>query len=81
METKIEPLGSYILVREIKNEKKGGLLIPDSVKEQIQKASVVAVSVEVDIVKPGDTVLYQINKGHQIGDNKLVLAHDLMGKL
>ncbi len=65
---KIQPLGDRVLVEPVKNgeEKKGGIIIPDSAKEKPQEGKVVAVGTgKIDDdgkkipfnVKAGDKVL------------------------
>lgn len=80
MEAKVIPLGDYILVSEIK-ESVGVLLTPDNMKGKIQKARVVAVSDDVEGIFVDDTVLYAVNRGHEIGEYKLVLVSDLLAKI
>ena len=77
MALKIKPLGDRILVEPIeeKEEKKGGIIIPDSAKEKPQESKVVALGTgKTDDdgkkipfeVKKGDTVLTSKYGGTEI---------------
>ncbi|MBI4063151.1 MAG: co-chaperone GroES [Elusimicrobia bacterium] len=88
--TKIKPLGDRVLIRplESKEEKRGGIIIPDTAKEKPQEGEVVAVGkgkvsdegkvLPMD-VKPGDRVLYGKYSGTEIkldGAEHLVCHQD-----
>lgn len=75
--SKIKPLGDRILVKpaEAKEQKKGGIIIPDTAKEKPMEGEVVAVGpgkisdsgtrMEMDI-KKGDKVLYGKYSGTEV---------------
>ncbi|MDR3307080.1 MAG: co-chaperone GroES [Endomicrobium sp.] len=86
----IRPLGEKILVKpaEIKEVKKGGIIIPDTAKEKPQEGEIVAVGtgkktedgkiVALD-VKVGDKVLYGKYSGTEVKfDDKeyLIMSQD-----
>jgi chaperonin GroES len=86
----IRPLGNRILVkpREAKEQKKGGIIIPDTAKEKPQEGDVIAVGPgelmengkrkEMD-VKVGDVVLYGKYSGTEIkieDEDHLILRED-----
>jgi chaperonin GroES len=90
MDMKIRPLGDRILVLGMEKEKKtkGGILIPDTVKEKPQEGKVVAVGagkmnekgkrVPLD-VKKGDRVLFGKYAGNEIkidGVEHLIMRED-----
>ena len=89
----IRPLGDRVLVEPIeeKEQKVGGIIIPDSAKEKPMQGKVVAVGKKTDKdgkeikfdVKAGDTVLLPKYGGTEvkIGDKKmqLVREEDLLG--
>ncbi len=59
--TKIEPLGSRVLIRALEQESKtaSGLLLPETAKEKPQTGEVIAVGTDEDIkLKVGDKVLF-----------------------
>ncbi|MFH1239139.1 MAG: co-chaperone GroES [bacterium] len=87
---KIRPLGDRILVKplESKEEKKGGIIIPDTAKEKPQEGEVIAVGtgkitddgkkIPLDI-KAGDKILFGKYSGTEIKiDNKeyLIMHQD-----
>ncbi len=64
---KVKPLGDRVLVEplEEKEQKKGGIIIPDSAKEKPQKGKVVALGTgKVD--EDGKTVPFHVKKGDQV---------------
>jgi chaperonin GroES len=86
----IRPLGEKILVKpvEVKEVKKGGIIIPDTAKEKPQEGEVVAVGrgkktedgkiISLD-VKVGDKVLYGKYSGTEVKfDDKeyLIMSQD-----
>lgn len=86
---KIRPLGDRVLVQaiEVKEEKKGGIIIPDSAKEKPQEGKVVAVGAgRLDEngklipmnVKKGDTVLMPKYGGSEIkvGDDEYQIVRE-----
>ena len=96
MALKIQPLGDRILVEPIEEqeEKKGGIIIPDSAKEKPQESKVVALGTgktdddgkKVPFeVKKGDKVLVSKYGGTEItvgGEDLLILnARDVLGIL
>ncbi|KPJ50564.1 molecular chaperone GroES [candidate division TA06 bacterium DG_26] len=74
---KVKPLADRLLVRRLEEEemKKGGIIIPDTVKEKPQKGQVVAVGpgrlddkgkrVALE-VKKGDTIIFSKYAGTEI---------------
>jgi chaperonin GroES len=87
---KVRPLHDRLLVRRIeeKEQKKGGIIIPDSAKEKPQEGQVVAVGngkildsgtkLEMD-VKVGDKVLFGKYSGTDIkidGEEMLILREE-----
>ncbi|MBI3172146.1 MAG: co-chaperone GroES [Chloroflexi bacterium] len=59
--TKIEPLGSRVLIQALEQESKtaSGLLLPETAKEKPQTGEVIAVGTDEDIkLKVGDKVLF-----------------------
>jgi chaperonin GroES len=86
----IKPLGEKILVKpaEVKEVKKGGIIIPDTAKEKPQEGEVVAVGrgkktedgkIIALEVKVGDKVLYGKYSGTEVKfDDKeyLIMSHD-----
>ena len=59
--TKIEPLGSRVLIQAREQESKtaSGLLLPETAKEKPQTGEVIAVGTDEDIkLKVGDKVLF-----------------------
>jgi chaperonin GroES len=93
---KLRPLGDRILVKpeEKKEEKKGGIIIPDTAKEKPQEGKIVAVGkgkltddgklIPMD-VKAGDNILFGKYSGTEvkINDEELLIMHqdDVMGIL
>jgi chaperonin GroES len=93
---KLIPLGDRILVKpeEKKEEKKGGIIIPDTAKEKPQEGKIVAVGkgkltddgklIPMD-VKAGDNILFGKYSGTEvkINDEELLIMHqdDVMGIL
>lgn len=59
--TRIEPLGSRVLIQALEQESKtaSGLLLPETAKEKPQTGEVIAVGTDEDIkLKVGDKVLF-----------------------
>lgn len=91
---KIRPLGDRVIVKpkETAEEKKGGIIIPDTAKEKPQEGEVVAVgpgkvtedgkTIKMD-VKVGDRVLYGKYSGTEIkiDDVEHLIMHqdDILG--
>ena len=89
----IRPLGDRVLIEPIeeKEQKVGGIIIPDSAKEKPMQGKVLAVGKKLDKdgkvipfdVKKGDTVLLPKYGGTEVklGDKKLQLVReeDLLG--
>ena len=92
---KIRPLGERVLVEPIEEKEQtvGGIIIPDSAKENPMQGTVIAVGKKLDKdgkeipfdVKPGDTVLLPKYGGTEVKlDGKklqLVRDEDLLGVL
>jgi len=93
---KLQPLGDRVLVQavEVKEEKKGGIIIPDTAKEKPQEGKVIATGkgktteegkvLPMD-VKTGDKVLYGKYSGSEIkinGEEYLIMhQEDILGIL
>lgn len=93
---KIQPLGDRVLVKpaEQKEQKRGGIIIPDSAKEKPQEGLVVATGkgkitedgkvLPMD-VKAGDKILYGKYSGSEIkiDDEEYLIMHqdDILGIL
>lgn len=93
---KIQPLGDRVLVKavELKEQKRGGIIIPDSAKEKPQEGLIVAAGkgkttdegkvIPLD-VKVGDKVLYGKYSGSEIklDDEEYMIMHqdDILGIL
>ncbi len=69
MNTKIQPLGDRVLVKqnEEKEQVKGGIIIPDSAKEKSQEATIVAVGTG-KIDDNGNRTSFDVS----VGDNVLI---------
>ena len=88
---KIKPLADRVLVKalEKEEEKKGGIIIPDTAKEKPQEGKVIAVgrgkvsdngTVQAPEVKVGDKVLYGKYSGNEIttkdGEELLIMREE-----
>ena len=93
---KFKPLQDRILVKRLEEQeiKKGGIIIPDSVKEQPQEAEVVAVGpgkvtrngkLQPMSVKVGDKILFGKYSGNEVkldGEEYLIMREeDVLGVL
>ena len=86
MREEIRPLGSRVLARVVDEESvtKSGLVIPDTAKEKPQRAEVVAVGDDAEVIRvaPGDLVLFARYAGTELrldGADHLILdASDLL---
>lgn len=93
---KVQPLGDRVLVKpvESKEEKKGGIIIPETAKEKSQEGEIVSTGkgkttedgkvLPMD-VKPGDRILYAKYSGTEIkiDDKEYLIMHqdDILGIL
>ncbi|MDR3316466.1 MAG: co-chaperone GroES [Puniceicoccales bacterium] len=71
----IKPLGDRVLVKRYKESEqiKGGIVIPDTAKEQSQEAEVVALgSGRINECKDGTTVCKQTEFEVKVGDRVLI---------
>lgn len=89
MAAKLQPLGDRVVVRPMPKEEvtKGGIVLPDTVKEKPQEGKVIAVGpgrltdegkrIVMD-VKVGDTVLYAKYGGTEIkeDDEELIILRE-----
>jgi len=89
MAIKLQPLADRVVVRPIEREDvtKGGIVLPDTVKEKPQEGEVVAVGkgrlsedgkrMPID-VKVGDIVVYAKYGGveYKVEDEELVILHE-----
>ena len=89
MATKIQPLGDRVVVKPMPKEEvtKGGIVLPDTVKEKPQEGKVLAVGpgkmtddgkrIPLD-VKVGDTVIYAKYGGTDIkeDDEELIILRE-----
>ncbi|NQT28480.1 MAG: co-chaperone GroES [Candidatus Omnitrophica bacterium] len=87
---KFKPLGDRILLKQLeaKEQTKGGILIPDTVKEKPQEGEIIAVGegkknpegkVVALSLKAGDKVLYGKYSGTEVvidGDDYLIIRED-----
>lgn len=56
----VTPLADIVLIEPLVETKtKSGIIIPDTAKERPVKGRAVAVGVDVDTIKEGDTLLYK----------------------
>ncbi len=85
MAVKIKPLGDRVLVKAIEEKEKirGGIIIPDTVREELIEAKVIALGTGKEddkpfFVKVGDTILFTEYKGTKIniGDGNYVLLSE-----
>jgi len=62
------PLGKRVLVKRVEetNTTSSGIIIPDNAKEKPSRATVVAVSAEVNELKNGDEVLFGKYSGNEV---------------
>lgn len=78
---RILPLGRRVVVvpESAKGEQrtKGGLVIPEQVRERPVRGTVDAVGDEVGTVKPGDVVIYGQYSGTEVtlGEQKVLVLH------
>jgi chaperonin GroES len=95
MATKLQPLGDRVVIKPLPQEEvtKGGIVLPDTVKEKPQEGKVIAVGpgkvaedgsrVAME-VKVGDTVVYAKYAGTEIkesGDDLIILREsDILAK-
>jgi chaperonin GroES len=89
MATKLHPLGDRVVIKPLPKEEitKGGIVLPDTVKEKPQEGKVIAVGpgkvaddgkrVAME-VKVGDTVVYAKYAGTEIkeGDDELIILRE-----
>jgi chaperonin GroES len=89
MSVKLQPLGDRVIVKPIPKEEitKGGIVLPDTVKEKPQEGKVIAVGpgrmtddgkrLSMD-VKVGDVVIYARYGGSEIkeGDEELIILRE-----
>jgi chaperonin GroES len=95
MATKLQPLGDRVIIKPLPQEEvtKGGIVLPDTVKEKPQEGKVIAVGpgkiaedgsrIAME-VKAGDTVVYAKYAGTEIkeaGDDLIILREsDILAK-
>ncbi|MEW6405180.1 MAG: co-chaperone GroES [Chloroflexota bacterium] len=86
--TKIEPMGSRVLIRPLEGETKtnSGLYLPESAKEKPQTGEVVAIGTDEDIkLKVKDKVLFGKYTGTEFKmdgvDYLLLDANDVLARL
>lgn len=83
---KIKPLGNRVLVkRKEAPQQKGGILLPESAKEQPKEGEVLAVGpgklsedgqLEAIELKVGDQVLFGAYAGTEVEDDHMILSQD-----
>jgi chaperonin GroES len=63
----IKPLGDKVLVKplEAKEEKRGGIIIPDTAKEKPQEGEIIAVG-KGKTTKKGDIIPLEVKKGDKV---------------
>lgn len=81
MREEIKPLGDRVLVRIVEEEAvtRSGLVIPDTAKEKPQRAEVIAVGDDEEMIKvePGDLILFAKYSGTELrldGEDYLILG-------
>jgi chaperonin GroES len=86
--TKIEPMGSRVLIRPLEQESKtsSGLYLPETAKEKPQTGEVVAIGTDEEIkLKVKDKVLFAKYSGTEFKmdgiDYLLVEANDVLARL
>ena len=95
MATKLQPLGDRVVIKPLPKEEitKGGIVLPDTVKEKPQEGKIIAVGpgkvaddgtrIAME-VKVGDTVVYAKYAGTEIkegGDELIILREsDILAK-
>jgi chaperonin GroES len=86
--TKIEPMGSRVLIRPLEQESKtsSGLYLPETAKEKPQTGEVVAVGTDEEIkLKAKDKVLFAKYSGTEFKmdgvDYLLIEANDILARL
>ncbi len=86
--TKIEPLGSRVLIQALEQESKtaSGLLLPETAKEKPQTGEVIAVGTDEDIkLKVGDKVLFAKYTGTEFkldgAEYLLMDVNDILARL
>lgn len=75
----IRPLGGRVLIKPEPQEEetKGGILIADSAKTPVCKATVLAISKDVPLtVKEGDTVVYNRQNVIEIDRERFLIHED-----
>mgnify|MGYP001168990782 CR=1 FL=1 len=85
---KIRPLNDRVLIKpaETKDEKSGGIIIPDTAKEKPQEGKVMAIGDSDELtVKVGDNVIYSKYAGTEIkfggAEYLIVREEDILGVL
>lgn len=80
---KIVPFNNLVLVREIKEEKKVGVIImPEKHVGRYSKYEVLEVGSKVDWMKPGDTVYGNPTTDEEFEDgSKFINSADLFGRV
>lgn len=79
---KLVPLGDRLVIRQVVAEEttKSGIVLPGQAKEKPQEAVVVAVgkSVDSDIIKEGDTVIYSKYAGNtvKVDDEEYIIVKE-----
>ena len=79
---KLIPLGKNIWVELVEESEKtsGGIIIPDSAKEQTQRSRVLSVGDEVKVLKSGDQIFFKKYSGTKMDKKHLVLEEkDVLG--
>ncbi len=83
---KFKPLMDRVLAKLEESEEKtvSGIIIPDTAKEKPQKATVVEIGDDVELVKQGDTVLFEKYSGSELkidDETYIILKEDeILGK-
>lgn len=79
---KLVPLGDRLVIKQVVAEEttKSGIVLPGQAKEKPQEAVVVAVgkSVDSDIIKEGDTVIYSKYAGNtvKVDDEEYIIVKE-----
>ncbi len=83
----LEPLDDFLVVEttDEEAETRGGLILPASAETQCSSGIVIAVGPDVEVVVPGDKVLYVKDAGYDVrlagSAVKVVRRHELIARI
>lgn len=75
---KIKPLYPYILVEPLPEEKLEGIVMPDTVRKEPNKGTVMAIADGIDVVSAGDRIVWKELSGVWADDLILVDINDIL---